>query len=87
VARAADVLVFVEVKARRTSAYGGAPHAVDNRKQSRLVKLAAQYLAKHSLKNRECRFDVVLCTQDATGHLEIEHIEHAFEVPGDQLQW
>ncbi|MGH7233426.1 MAG: YraN family protein, partial [Nitrospiraceae bacterium] len=77
-----DLLVFVEVKARRTSAYGGAPHAVDGRKQAKLVKLAAQYLARHNLHNQACRFDVVLCTEDSAGRLAVEHIEQAFEAPG-----
>ena len=42
----AGVLVFVEVKARRTDSYGGAPYAVDARKQTRIIRLAAQYLAR-----------------------------------------
>lgn len=87
VAQRDDVLVFVEVKARRTAAYGGAPYAVTVRKQAKLVKLAAHYLAQHGLRKQVCRFDVVLCTEGATGQLDIEHIEHAFEVPGEELQW
>lgn len=87
VAQVADTLVFVEVKARRTSAYGGAVHAVDGRKQARLVRLAAQYLARHRVRNRPCRFDVVLCTGGTTAPSGIEHIENAFEVPGEDLRW
>ena len=81
VARLGDILVFVEVKARRTDAYGGAPYAVDDRKQATLVKLAARYLARHQLRNQVCRFDVVLCTEGRGGRLEIQHIEQAFDVP------
>jgi putative endonuclease len=87
VAQLANVLIFVEVKARRTSVHGGAPYAVDGRKQARLVRLAAHYLSQHRLKNHVCRFDVVLCTGGSNTPIEIHHIEHAFEVPGDQLQW
>ncbi|MBI4402044.1 MAG: YraN family protein [Nitrospirae bacterium] len=87
VAQAADVLVFVEVKARRTTAYGGAAHAVDGRKQARIVRLAAQYLARHHVRNRPCRFDVVLCTGGTASPSAIEHIENAFEVPGEDLRW
>ena len=82
IAQIGETLVFVEVKARRTAAYGGASHAVDTRKQAKLVKLAAQYLARHNLRNQVCRFDVVLCTEGVTGRLHIEHVEHAFDVPG-----
>lgn len=87
VAQVADTLVFIEVKARRTSALGGASHAVDGRKQARLVRLAAQYLARHRVRNRSCRFDVVLCRGGSAKPAEIEHIENAFEVPGEDLRW
>ncbi len=87
VAQLADTLVFIEVKARRTSAFGGASHAVDGRKQARLVRLAAQYLARHQVRNRSCRFDVVLCRGGTAKPVEIEHIENAFEVPGEDLRW
>lgn len=87
VARAGEVLVFVEVKARRTSAHGGASYAVDERKQARLVRLAALYLAQHRLRNPSCRFDVILCTGGAGTPDGIEHIENAFEVPGEDLRW
>ena len=36
------VLVFVEVKARTTGAFGGALLAVDQRKQAKLIRLAGQ---------------------------------------------
>lgn len=87
IAQQADVLVFVEVKARRTSALGGAPYAVDGRKQARLIRLAGQYLSRHRLRNRACRFDVVLFKGQSARLTEIEHIENAFEVPGDDLRW
>lgn len=83
----AGVLVFVEVKARRTSAFGGAPYAVDGRKRERLIRLAAHYLAQRKLKQQLCRFDVVLCTGAGDRPGDIQHIENAFDVPGDQLQW
>jgi putative endonuclease len=87
VAEHGRVLVFIEVKARRTSMCGGAPFAVDPRKQARVIRLAAQYLADHRVTPRSCRFDVVLCTGGSSAPAEIEHIENAFEVPGHQLQW
>lgn len=83
----AGVLVFVEVKARRTDSYGGAPYAVDVRKQTRIIRLAAQYLARHGLTDQSCRFDVLLYAGDSVEQSTIEHIENAFDVPGEQLQW
>jgi len=80
------VLVFVEVKERTTGAFGGALLAVDRRKQAKLVRLAGQYLAQRHLSDRVCRFDVVLVQGDAESSFQIEHIEHAFDVP-DQAGW
>ena len=87
VAEDGQVLVFVEVKARRTDAFGGAIHAVHQRKQEKLIQLAAQYLARHHLKDRPCRFDVVLLQGANAEASQIEHIENAFDVPGDDLRW
>lgn len=81
------VLVFVEVKARRTDSYGGAPYAVDDRKQDRIIRLAAQYLAQRRLQNQPCRFDVLLCAGQSADPEAIRHIENAFDVPGHELQW
>lgn len=81
------VLVFVEVKARRTDAFGGAIHAVHRRKQEKLIQLAAQYLARHHIKDRPCRFDVVLLQGAGAVAPQIEHIQNAFEVCGDDLRW
>ncbi|MGB0620994.1 MAG: YraN family protein [Myxococcota bacterium] len=71
IARAAGVLVFVEVKTRRrgTNApfghHGAAAEAVDHRKQIRLRRGAAAWLAKHpSARCRGVRFDVVTCLLD-----------------------
>jgi putative endonuclease len=87
VAEDGPVLVFVEVKARRTNEFGGGIHAVHQRKQKKLIHLASQYLARHHLGHRPCRFDVVSLQGTGTGATEIEHIQNAFEVPGDDLRW
>ena len=87
VAEDGQVLVFVEVKARRTDAFGGAIHAVHHRKQEKLIQLAAQYLARHHIKNRLCRFDVVLLQGPNAVAPQIEHIQNAFEISGDDLRW
>lgn len=73
------VLVFVEVKGRATEAFGGARLAVDRRKQAKLVRLAAQYLAQRHLSDRPCRFDVVLVQGSPSAGGRIEHLENAFD--------
>lgn len=87
VAEDGRVLVFVEVKARRTGAFGGAIYAVHQRKQEKLIQLAALYLARHHIKDRLCRFDVVLLQGVGDGPAQIEHIQNAFEVSGEDLRW
>ena len=80
VAEDAGVLVFVEVKARATEAFGGALLAVDRRKQAKLVRLASQYLAQRHLSEKPCRFDVVLVQGQPSAQGQIEHLQNAFEV-------
>ena len=86
VAEDRGVLVFVEVKARTTGAFGGALLAVDRRKQARLIRLAAQYLADRYLTERACRFDVVLVQGSEDFSSQIEHVENAFDA-SDQGSW
>lgn len=81
------VLVFVEVKRRRTAAYGGAIEAVDARKRAKIIQLAALYLAQHRIQDRACRFDVVLIQDNAGAADAVQHIANAFDVAGDDLRW
>ncbi len=52
-------IVFVEVKARSSSLFGGAGAAVDREKQRTLTRVSAAYLSRHELWDRPCRFDIV----------------------------
>jgi putative endonuclease len=51
-------LVFVEVRARRSTAHGGAAASVGAAKQRRIVRAARQYLARLA-SPPPCRFDVI----------------------------
>lgn len=79
VAASADVLVFVEVKARRGS---GRPwDNLHERKQHQVRRMAAAYLADVSdrPRARELRFDAIGVTVDAAGRLvSLDHLEGAF---------
>jgi putative endonuclease len=59
IAAGGAVLVFVEVRARRSEDYGGAAGSITAAKRRRLVAAARHYLAAHG-SDRPCRFDVVL---------------------------
>ena len=59
VARSGAVLVFVEVRARKSEAFGGAAGSITATKRRRLVAAARHFLAARKV-DRACRFDVVL---------------------------
>lgn len=58
-------IVFIEVKARSNDRFGSGAHAVTPWKQRRVARMAADYLSRHHLHDRPCRFDVVAV--DLTG--------------------
>ena len=68
------VLVFVEVKARETLAFGRPAEAVDNRKQQKLRNVAQIYLMAKKKTECDCRFDVI----EILGEKVLQHIENAF---------
>lgn len=54
------VLVFVEVRARRSQAFGGALASITLQKQKKLIKTASYYLMTHPHQGLDgVRFDVV----------------------------
>ncbi len=71
--RDAHVLVFVEVRYRRSARFGGATASITSAKRRRLRRTAEHYLLSHrSLRGASCRFDVVAV--------------EGFDEPG-QLHW
>jgi len=79
VARDGRTLCFVEVKGRRSVAYGTAAEAVDREKQRRIWNAAQLYLQRERVRPA-CRFDVV--TVDASGEKpRVEILRAAFEGP------
>ena len=73
-------LCFVEVKLRKSAAYGTAGAFVDRRKQNRLRAAAELYLAGHPTVLQP-RFDVIEIYAPRgtdTASPEISHLENAF---------
>jgi len=78
VARDGAVLVFVEVRYRRSPSHGGAAASVNRRKQQRLMRAARYFLprlARQHFQGRlpACRFDVIGFEADT-----VQWIKHAF---------
>ncbi len=69
-------LVFVEVRYRRSSSFGGAIASVDAKKQRKLIATAQGYLQQHP-HDGPCRFDVVALDNRPNG---IEWLQNAIEL-------
>lgn len=61
-----DILVFIEVKYRKNSNFGGAISAVSKAKQNKIKYCSTFYLHKMNLNeyNTPCRFDVIALEGD-----------------------
>ena len=73
VCRDGKALVFVEVRLRRNSGYGGAGASITASKQRRIILAAQHYLLVHAKPDCDCRFDCVLLNGE-----QLEWIRDAF---------
>lgn len=73
------VVVFVEVRERRSGGVVDALSSVTRAKQRRVVRAAMDYAMRAGLTERALRFDVVAVTRRAAGDAHIEHVENAFD--------
>ncbi len=76
IAKDKDEVVFVEVRSRASSAFGGAAASVGSAKRRKLIKAAQVWLQTRSYDG-PCRFDVV-----ALDAGRAEHIPAAFDGSG-----
>ena len=79
IAKDNGVLVFVEVKARKTIYYGDPKWAVTPRKQRKISMVALYYLKTTKQTQVKARFDVVALSL-AKDNPRIEIIKNAFEL-------
>ena len=79
VMREGGTLAFVEVRFRRSDAFGGAAVSVNAGKRRRIALAAQAWLtANPPLAKLACRFDVVAVTPDRDDRLRCEWIPSAF---------
>lgn len=78
IARIGTTLVFCEVKTRRGDAFGTPAEAVTFRKQSRLRRLAVQWLGENDERADTLRFDVASVKPDGRGSWVVDVLEAAF---------
>ena len=80
IARDGRTIVFIEVKTRRSTAFGTPLEAVDARKQRQLSRIAQDFLQSHGLTEAAARFDVIAVLLDQDNRsAQVEHIRNAFD--------
>lgn len=73
-----ETICFVEVKYRRSRAFGGAAAAIPPTKQRKLIRSARCFLAASpALANRPLRFDALLIQREGNGEERIEWVKNA----------
>jgi putative endonuclease len=77
IVRKDDILVFVEVKLRRQTAFGDPLEAVTYRKQNTIRSVAEHYLYTRNQPFDTLRFDVIGILVDRP-EVRLHHIEDAF---------
>ena len=72
-----DELVFVEVKARRSSSFGDPEDAVSPAKCEQIKRVAEGFLLEHDIDGKPVRFDVVAVLYERNLPI-VRHLEDAF---------
>ena len=78
VVRKGTLVAFVEVKTRRSTAFGSPLEAVRWGKKREIVRVAQAWIDRHGRLDDVYRFDVIGVTLFATAPPRIEHVENAF---------
>lgn len=80
IAKDGRIIVFVEVKTRRTRAFGPPQLSVTRNKQWQISKAALTYLQQKKLGETNARFDVIAINLANPAQPQIDHIENAFDL-------
>lgn len=73
-----DVLAFVEVKMRRSNVIS-MREIITYGKQKKIIAVAKEYISRHCIRNKVCRFDAALVYVTGAGALELTYIPNAFQ--------
>ena len=84
IAKDGEYTVFVEVRLRKSNAFGTPADTIDKRKQQKIIKAAQMYAVKNDIYDTPMRFDGVLINADTDGeklvNTKIELIKDAFRL-------
>ena len=75
-----QVLCFIEVKFRRSNAFGGAIAAIPRAKQQKIVKTAQCYISSTpAISQKPMRFDaLIMQLESPVADMSLEWIQNAF---------
>ena len=80
IAQLDDAILFVEVKTRRSAAFGIPEEAITPAKAERLIATAETYLDEQDLADSHWRIDLISVELDRMGRvLPLRHLENALE--------
>ncbi len=80
VAEHGNAIVFIEVRTRRSDAYGRPQETISPRKRAKLIATAQAYLDEHGLQDAQWQIDVIAIELDEHNVTsQLEHIECAIE--------
>jgi len=79
IAQDGECLVFVEVRCKRTGAYGSPAESITAAKQQKLITTAQHYLDDQGMGDTQCRFDVVEVVASGSGLSVRDVIRDAFQ--------
>ena len=77
VTRQRDVVVFVEVKTRTTTAFGYPEESITARKKEHMIAAAQAYMQTHSEPRTNWRIDVIAIEAQSKRDPQITHFENA----------
>lgn len=82
VAKHNNMLVFIEVKTRKSQFYGMPQEAVNRRKQEKICRVASWFIKEYHFKDVSIRFDVVSVLLKKSSFAEVQIISGAFSGNG-----
>lgn len=75
-----DTLVFVEVRYRKNTQFGGALESIDHTKRTKLINTAEYFLNEYpQWLEHSCRFDVITAQLNQQQDITLDWIQDAFE--------
>ncbi len=80
IAERGHTIVFVEVRTRRSDAYGAPQETISPHKRATLIATAQAYLEQHDLQDAQWQIDVIAIELDRRNALSrLDHLECAIE--------